>query len=103
MMIARPRPRAFALGLVVLLSAISATWAADQTVTLKLGVGLAFAIERPYNSVLIGDPDIVDVHTNNDRSVMLEPLKLGATNLIFLDAKSIAITNIRILVRDAGA
>jgi Flp pilus assembly secretin CpaC len=103
MMIARPRPRAFAVGLVVLLTAISTTWAADQTVTLTLGAGSALALERPYKSVLIGDPDIVDVHTNNDRLVMLEPLKLGATNLIFLDEKSIAITNVRIMVRDAGA
>ena len=99
--------RAFAAGLALLLSAISATcsaaWAEDQTVTLKLGAGSALELERPYASVLIGDPDIVDVHARSDRSVILEPLNPGATNLIFVDERSIAITNVRILVRIPGA
>jgi hypothetical protein len=34
----------------------------------------------------------------DDRSVVLEPLDLGATNLIFVDERSIAITNISVLV-----
>ena len=83
--------------------ATPATWAADQTITLRLGTGSPLALERSFKTVLIGDPDVVDVHTRNDRSVMLEPLNPGATNLIFVDAKSIAITNVRILVCGAGA
>jgi len=99
--------RAFALGLALLLTAISATrsaaWAADQTVTLILGAASALELERPYTTVLIGDPDIVDVHTRNDRTVILEPLNPGTTNLIFVDESSIAITNVRVLVRIPGA
>ena len=95
--------RAFILGVILLLATNSVTRAADRTITLRLGAGSAFALERPFKTVLIGDPDIVDVHTRNDRSVILEPLNPGATNLIFVDERSIAITNVRILVCNAGA
>jgi Flp pilus assembly secretin CpaC len=101
-MIAKLGARAFALGLAVLVATNSATWAADQTIALTLGAESALALERPYKSVLIGDPEIVDVHTRNDRSVMLEPLNPGATNLIFVDERSIAITNVRVVVCSAS-
>jgi Flp pilus assembly secretin CpaC len=96
-----PMLRACALAVALLLSPMSATWAADQTITLRLGAGSALALERPFKTVMIGDPNVVDVQTRNDRSVMLEPLSVGATNLVFVDARSIAITNIRILVCNA--
>jgi Flp pilus assembly secretin CpaC len=95
--------RLFAVALALLLIAVSAARAAEQTITLRLGTGSPLALERSFKTVLIGDPNVVDVHTRNDRSVVLEPLNPGATNLIFVDAKSIAITNIRILVCGAGA
>ena len=66
--------RLFAVALTLLLVAIPKTWAADQTITLRLGIGSPLALERSFKAVLIGDPDVVDVHTRNDRSVMLEPL-----------------------------
>jgi len=84
-------------------AATPATWAADQTITLRLGTGSPLALERSFKTVLIGDPDVVDVHTRNDRSVMLEPLNPGATNLVFVDEGSIAIANIRIVVSGASA
>lgn len=90
--------RACALGLVLLLSTACMSWAADQTITLELGVGSVLVLERPFETVLIGDPEVVDVHTQTDRSVMLEPLQPGASNVIFVDERNIAITNIRILV-----
>ncbi|WP_371821848.1 pilus assembly protein N-terminal domain-containing protein [Bradyrhizobium sp. 41S5] len=52
--------------------------------------------------MLIGNPNIVDVQTVNDRRGTLEPLNLGATNLIFVDDRSIAITNLRIVVLGPG-
>ena len=90
--------RLFAVASALQLVATPVTWAADQTIALRLGIGSPLSLERSFETVLIGDPDVVDVHTRNDRSVVLEPLNPGATNLIFVDAKSIAITNIRILV-----
>jgi len=94
--------RAYFLVLVLLATTISMASAADQTITLRLGAKMGLALERPFETVLIGDPDIVDVHTLSDRWVTLEPLSLGATNLIFVDERSIAITNVRILVLGPG-
>jgi Flp pilus assembly secretin CpaC len=101
-MAAMLRVRACLLALVLLLSTISAACAADQTITLRLGAKTALTLERPFETVLIGDPNIVDVHTLSDRRVTLEPLGLGTTNLIFVDERSIAITNVRILILGPG-
>jgi predicted phosphatase len=49
------------------------------------------------------DPDVVDVQTQRERSVMLKPLNLGATNLVFIDDRDIAIANVTIVVCNAGA
>jgi Flp pilus assembly secretin CpaC len=87
----------------VLLTTITSSWATDQTITLTLGTGSAFSLERPFNSVLIGDPNVVDVVIHDDRSVVFKPLNAGATNVIFLDEKSIVIINIGIHVCKAGA
>lgn len=96
------RVRAYLFGLALLLTTISVACAADQTITLRIGAKTALALERPFETVLIGDPNIVDVHTLSERKVTLEPLGLGATNLIFVDERSIAITNVRILVLGPG-
>jgi Flp pilus assembly secretin CpaC len=98
-----PMLRACVLAVVLLSTAISATQAADQTITLRLGAGSPLGLERPFKTVMIGDPSVVNVRTYSDRSVILEPLSVGATNLVFVDDKSIAITNVRILVCNAGA
>jgi Flp pilus assembly secretin CpaC len=97
------RALGLALGLALLLTTISASRAAEQTITLRLGTGSALALERPFKTVLIGDPSIVNVNTRIDGSVILEPLNLGATNVVFVDERSIAIANVKILVYGAGA
>jgi hypothetical protein len=98
-----PLLRMCVLGVVVFSTVISAAWAADRTVTLRLGAGSALTLERPFKTVLVGDPDIVNVHTHSDRLVILEPLHPGETNLVFVDEASIAIANIRIVVSGASA
>jgi Flp pilus assembly secretin CpaC len=95
--------RACALGFVLLLTAGRLAWPADRTITLEPGAEWALLIERSFETVLIGDPDVVDVHTRGDRSVVIEALKPGASNLVFVDDRNIAITNIRVLVCSAGA
>jgi Flp pilus assembly secretin CpaC len=84
--------------LFLLLIMISVACAADQTITLRLGAPTTLSLERSFETVLIGDPKIVDVHTLEGSRATLEPLNLGATNLIFLDDAGIAITNARIVV-----
>jgi len=77
--------------------------AARPSVTLELGAGSTVTIERPFKTVLIGNPEIVDVKTRSDRSVLLEPLNSGATNLVFIDEQGMVITNLTVLVRNARA
>ena len=94
--------RACLVEVALLLITVSTTWAADRSITLRLGTGSSLALEKPFNTVLIGDQRVVNVRTQNDRSVILEPLSLGATNIIFVDERSIAITNVGVLVCNAG-
>ena len=93
-----PKPRACLPAVAFLVATMSSAAAADQTATLRLGTSSTLVLARPFKSVLIDDPFIVDVHEQGDRSVVLEPLDLGAANLVFVDAQSIAITNVRIVV-----
>jgi Flp pilus assembly secretin CpaC len=102
-MTTRLRAHRFAFALKVLLATTAASWATDQTITLTLGSGSTLLLERPFKTVLIGDPNVVDVVTRDDRSVIFEPLNPGATNVVFIDERSIAITNVGILVCEAGA
>jgi Flp pilus assembly secretin CpaC len=81
----------------------SIVWAEDQAITLRLGAGSALRLERPFKTVLIGDPGIVEVRNQDDRSVILMPLNLGTTNVVFVDEQSIAIANVLVLVRSASA
>jgi Flp pilus assembly secretin CpaC len=96
------RMRTCVIVLVSLLTTISVACATDRTIILRLDAPTAVALERPFKTVLIGNPNIVDVQTLDDRRVTLEPLKLGTTNLIFVDEGSIAITNLRIVVLGPG-
>jgi Flp pilus assembly secretin CpaC len=91
---------ACALGLALFLTPVSMS-RANETIELTLGSGSVFRLSEPFTTVLIGDPDVVDIHTQDDRSVILKALKLGASNIVFLDRQSIAIVNIRVVVCDA--
>ena len=68
---------------------------------MRLGAGSALMLELPFKTVLIGDLDVVDVRAQGDRSVILVPLDLGATNVVFVDEQSIAIANVRVVVTQA--
>jgi Flp pilus assembly secretin CpaC len=76
---------------------------APSSVTLELGAGSTVELERPYNTVLLENPDVVEVQTQNERSVLLKPLSPGSTNLVFIDEQGIVIINLAILVRNAPA
>ena len=91
--------RVFTLGAALLLTSVVASRAADQTVALRLGVKSALVLDRAFETVLIGDSDIVDVHERDDRSVVLDPLTPGTTNLIFVDDRKIVVANIEVRVQ----
>jgi Flp pilus assembly secretin CpaC len=102
-MTTRLRARCFVFVLSVLLATTAASWATDQTITLTVGTTSALSLERPFKTVLIGDPNVVDVVKRDDRSVMFEPLNPGATNVIFIDERSVVITNVGLLICEVGA
>ncbi len=66
----------------------------------ELGIGDAFRLflEQAFATVIVGDPLVVDVRTDDDRSVVIEPLSAGETNLVFVDARGVVIANVRISV-----
>jgi Flp pilus assembly secretin CpaC len=76
---------------------------APSSVTLELDAGSTVMLERPYKTVLLESPDVIEVQTQNERSVLLKPLRPGSTNLVFIDEQGIVITNLAILVRNAPA
>jgi Flp pilus assembly secretin CpaC len=94
--------RSLVLGTALILAAISGTWAEDRTIDLRVGFRSSLVLDKAFDAVMIGDSAIVDVHTPDNRLVILEPLAPGATNLIFLDDQNIVIANIGLLVRQSA-
>jgi Flp pilus assembly secretin CpaC len=88
------------LGL-ALLTMLAVARASDKAITLAVGGGSELMLPRPYDTVLIGNPNVVDVQRETDRSVFLKGLNPGASNVIFLDERDIAIINIKVVVGDA--
>ena len=91
--------RKLLLGALLLLTTMPAVWAQERTVSLTLGAASRLALDSSFETVIVGDPLIVEVRTDDDRTVVIEPLKPGATNLVFVDTRGLVIANIRILVR----
>jgi Flp pilus assembly secretin CpaC len=56
------------------------------------------ALGRAYDTVIVGDPKIVDVKTGDMQSVLIEPLRPGKTNLVFVDPQGRVIANVRVSV-----
>ncbi len=93
-----------AIALAILAMTISLARAADKTVILTVGTeGTTLMLEKPFKTVLIGDPKVVDVLTQGDRSALIQPQGLGGTNIVFLDEGNIAIANIRVVVCETAA
>jgi len=93
--------RASLLGLVLLLATVAAVRGSDDTVYLAPGVGSLLRLDRPFETVLIEHPQVVDVQRENDRAVVLRALAVGTSSVVFIDEHSIAIANIRVVVSDA--
>ena len=79
----------------------SSTDGVSETLTLMLGAGSTLRLKQPFDTILIDNPDVVDVQALSDQLVLIEPLNLGTSNIVFVDERNIAIANIRVVVRDA--
>lgn len=86
-----------------LLLTIHASWADDRTITVERGTRFPLVLETPYDTFLVGNPDVIDVHSRDDRSVIVEGIAPGTSNIIFIDERRIAIANIQVLVCDVRA
>lgn len=58
--------------------------------------------EKPFRTIKIGDPKIVDVQALSDRTVVFQALAAGSTNIIFLDDGNVAIKDIGVVVIEGG-
>jgi len=76
--------------------------AGRATVNLELGASTTLKIDKPFDFALIGDPRVIDFQAQGERSLLLKPLGLGTTNLVIVAKDGIVITNLRIVVRNAG-
>jgi Flp pilus assembly secretin CpaC len=96
------RLKSLLLAAVLLLVTASAVWAYERAVTLSVGMPSRLTLDRAYDTVIVGDPEIVDVKTGDSQSVLIEPLRPGKTNLVFVDAQGRVIANVRVSVCDAS-
>jgi Flp pilus assembly secretin CpaC len=77
----------------MLFSAPTGTLAQDRAV--EFGIGSQF---RLFETVIVGDPLVVSVRTDDNQSILVEPLKAGVTNLVFVDAHGMVTANIKVSV-----
>jgi hypothetical protein len=79
---------------------IPAGCAKDRVFAVQRGTPFPLTLDMPFETFMVEHPDVIDVHSRGDRSLIVEGIALGASNIVFLDAKSIVVANIRILVCD---
>ena len=69
-------------------------------VEMRLGVASMYKTEKPFSSVVVGAPSIMEVHVVTDRTMTLVPVALGLTNVLFLDEKGDPVGNVEFMVTD---
>jgi Flp pilus assembly secretin CpaC len=94
-------PRTLLLAATLLLVMMPVAWTEDRAVVLGLGRPSRLMLAGAFEKVIVGNPDIVEVRTDDDRSVVIEPINPGVTNLVFVGAQGRVIANIRVSVCDA--
>jgi Flp pilus assembly secretin CpaC len=94
----KPRIRELVVAAILLFGAIAGAKAEDDAVAIGPGDAFRIFVEKAFATVLVGDPTIVDVRTDDDRSVTIEPLTSGRTNLVFIDARGVVIANVKVSV-----
>ena len=92
------RIRDMVLATMLLFSAPAGVSAQDRPVGLAVGSEFRLFLDKAYATVIVGDPLVVDIRTDDDRSVLIEPLKAGTTNLVFVDAKGMVTANVKVSV-----
>jgi Flp pilus assembly secretin CpaC len=82
----------------MLFSAPTGTLAQDRAVEFGIGSQFRLFLDKTFETVIVGDPGVVDVRTDDNQSILVEPLKAGVTNLVFVDAHGMVTANIKVSV-----
>ncbi|HWZ37277.1 MAG TPA: pilus assembly protein N-terminal domain-containing protein [Bradyrhizobium sp.] len=99
----KPNIPALVLAATLLFSATSGARAEDDAVALGIGTAFRISLQKAFETVIVGDPLIVDVRTDDNQSVVIEPLKAGVTNLVFVDAHGMVTANVKVSVCGASS
>ena len=95
--------RTCVLAAVLLLALIPGARAQDRVVAVGVGIESRLFLKKSFETVIVGDPLVADVRTDDDQSVVIEPLKAGVTNLVFVDAHGLVTANIKVTVCGVSA
>ena len=57
----------------------------QETIQISPGFTQILRLDRPVDTVAIGDPDVVDARAQYDRVLLFSAKKAGETNLILFD------------------
>jgi hypothetical protein len=68
-----------------------------------IGFVETYKTQKPFKSIQIGDPKIVEVNATSDRTLTLLPLSNGFTNILFMNDMGETIDSIVVWVNEAGA
>ena len=97
-------PRGTIVALVFLTVCVSIA-RADEIIELKPGFAMLLRLQKSFNTVSVGNPEVADVVPfQTERAILLTGKAAGATNLIVLDEARNEIFNATVLVgaRDTG-
>ena len=92
-----------ALAAMLSLAAVRGAMAQDRTIALGIGTESRLLLDKPFETVIVGDPLVVDVRTDDNQSVVIEPLRTGMTNLVFVDARGMVTAKIKVSVCGASS
>jgi Pilus formation protein N terminal region len=88
----------FVAAIFVAASSVTRAEEAVKTIALRPNFISTFTTDKPFKTILVGNPKIVEATVQDDRTVVLTPQAVGETNIIFLDERNVRITSINVLV-----
>lgn len=69
-----------------------------QTILLRSGLSRSITVQRPFKTIFITDPIVVDVIARTDHTAILVPKSVGATNIDIVDEQSQVINTVNVVV-----
>ena len=67
-------------------------------IEMNTGFAQIFKTDRPFRSLIIGDPGVVDATARNDRVIVLNAKKVGTSNIVVLGHDESEVANVMVIV-----